>query len=151
VEDISRTTPDRDVFYYRQRQKNRVIEELASFFADEAERTGITKKDIADRLGKDPAQISRWLAGPSNLTLDTISDLLLVLGAEMDQRIVKFSDREIPNYEHPMIGKLTDRGLAVANISGPRQGTFGVKSVAETVTFEQPSLFIVTVTGNHKP
>ena len=28
--------PKRDIFYYRQRMKNRVFAELASFFADEA-------------------------------------------------------------------------------------------------------------------
>lgn len=92
----------RDRAYYRQRQKNHVFTELVQFFADEAERRQITKKELADALGKDPAQITRWLSAPSNFELDTLSDILLVLGAEMDHRIVRFSDRAKANDAHPL-------------------------------------------------
>jgi hypothetical protein len=95
----------RDVAYFRQRQKNRVFTELVKFFADEAERTGMTKKELADLLAKDPAQITRWLSAPSNFEMDTLSDILLALGAEMDHRIVRFSDRAKPNYAHPVVAR----------------------------------------------
>jgi transcriptional regulator with XRE-family HTH domain len=97
---------DRDIFYYRQRSKNRLFEALTSFFAEEAERRGITKRDIAECLRRDPALITRWLTAPSNLTLDTISDLLLSLGAEMDYVVAKFEDRPQPNEMHPLIARL---------------------------------------------
>ena len=93
----------RDRAYYRQRQKNRVFTELVQFFAGEAERRQITKKDLAEALAKDPAQITRWLSAPSNFELDTLSDILLALGAEMDHRIVRFSDRADANYAHPLV------------------------------------------------
>lgn len=104
MENTSKTAaiPKREVFYYRRRQQNRIYGELASFFAQEAE-NGLTKKRLAERLQCDPALITRWLSGPSNLTLDTISDLLLGLGAEMDHRIVRFVDRPFPNEIHPFI------------------------------------------------
>jgi hypothetical protein len=87
---------ERDVFYYRQRLKNRVFAKIMAFFAEEAERTGITKKDIALILNRDPAQITRWLSNPSNMTLDSISDLLLAMEAEIDPPpIVRFSERTI--------------------------------------------------------
>ena len=57
----------RDLFYYRQRSKNRLFEALTNFFADEAEKHGITKRDIAEALCRDPAQITRWLTAPSNV------------------------------------------------------------------------------------
>ena len=94
---------DRDIFYYRQRSKNRVFEALTAFFAEEAERRHITKHDIAESLHRDPASITRWLTTPSNLTLDTISDLLLSLGAEMDYLVMRFADRGPPNEIHPLI------------------------------------------------
>lgn len=94
----------RDVAYYRQRQKNRVFGELISFLAGEMEKRGITKKDLAAALAKDPAQITRLFAGPTNFELDTISDILLAFDAEMDHRIVRFDDRPKPNYAHPTIG-----------------------------------------------
>ncbi len=98
---------ERDIYYYRQRAKNRIFESLTSFFAEEAERTGVTKRDIAECLHRDPAQITRWLSSPSNLTIDTISDLLLSLGAEMDHTVGKFSERAQSNEMHPLIAKLT--------------------------------------------
>jgi hypothetical protein len=104
------TGRDRDIFYYRQRAKNRLFEAITSFYASEAERRGITKKDIAEFLKRDPAQITRWLTVPSNLTLDTISDLLLSLGAEMDYSVARFADRAQPNEMHPLIAQiLTNR------------------------------------------
>src|SRR5208282_3088978 len=39
----------------------------------------VTKKELAIRLGKDPAQITRWLSAPSNFELDTLSDILLAM------------------------------------------------------------------------
>jgi hypothetical protein len=97
---------DRDIFYYRQRTKNRLFEALTAFFAEEVERRKISKKDIAECLRRDPASITRWLTTPSNLTLDTISDLLLSLGAEMDYTVAKFNERSIPNEMHPLIARI---------------------------------------------
>ena len=97
---------DRDIFYYRQRSKNRLFEALTAFFAEEAERRGITKRDIAECLRRDPALITRWFSSPSNLTSDTISDLLLSLGAEMDYTVARFADRPQPNEMHPLIARI---------------------------------------------
>jgi len=108
VENISKNEPkrQRDIFYYRQRFKNRVFARIISFFAEEAERTGISKKDIAQKLKRDPAQITRWLSSPSNLTLETISDILLALDSEPEPlKIVRFQDRAKRNYFHPLIAK----------------------------------------------
>lgn len=94
----------RKIFYYRSRFKNRVFGEFLSFFVKEAERTGVSKKDIADRLGRDPSQITRWLSNPSNLTLETISDLSLALNAEPDPpKFIPFTERRKRNYMHPWV------------------------------------------------
>lgn len=95
MENTLRLSPlkKRERAYYRQRQKNRVFTELVRFFAEEAERRGLTKKELAAALEKDPAQITRWLSAPSNFELDTLSDILLALGAEMEHRIVAIEDR----------------------------------------------------------
>lgn len=109
----------RERAYYRQRQKNRVFTELVKFFAEEAERRGISKKELATVLEKDPAQITRWLSSPSNFELDTLSDLLLALGAEMDHRIVRFEERVEPNYVHPLIA--STGASATASMAGEPQ------------------------------
>lgn len=84
---------DREIFYFRQRQKNRFFQSIVAHFAEQAEENGLTKRHIASLLDKDPAQITRWLSAPGNLTLDTISDLLLAMNAELDARIVPFDDK----------------------------------------------------------
>ncbi|MBL9011120.1 MAG: helix-turn-helix transcriptional regulator [Alphaproteobacteria bacterium] len=96
----------RDLNYYRQRYKNRVFTGLVEFFAKEAETLGVTKRDLAARLQRDPSQITRWLSSPSNLTLETISDLLFALGAEAEPpTIVSFRDRRPANYMHPLLAR----------------------------------------------
>ena len=82
---------DRDIFYFRQRYQNRIFQAVAAYFAGQAEHHGINKRNIALRLGKEPSQITRWLSGPGNWTLDTVSDLLLAMDAEMSAAIEPFS------------------------------------------------------------
>lgn len=96
----------RDVAYYKQRQKNLIFTELTAFFAEEAARRGISKKDLAEALSKDPAQITRWLSGPTNFELDTLTEILLALDAELEHRVVRFADKPSPNYVHPIISRI---------------------------------------------
>jgi hypothetical protein len=91
---------EREIFFQRERTRNRVFSELVSFFALQVEDFGVTKKVLAERLGKDPAQLTRWLSYPSNFTLDTLSDLLLAMGSELDCRAVRFADRAPVNFAH---------------------------------------------------
>jgi hypothetical protein len=105
VQNTSKARPftARDKAYHRQRYKNRMFAEIARLFAEEAEHNQITKRDLAEWLERDPAQITRWLSTPSNLTLETISDILLALGAEEDPTIRRFLEKSIANYMHPLV------------------------------------------------
>lgn len=91
MKNTSKKISSRDIFYFRQRQKNKVYQAVIAFFAKKAEEHGITKKDLAIRFDRDPAQITRWFSGPGNWTLDTISDLLLAMDAEMRHEILLFN------------------------------------------------------------
>lgn len=97
----------REISYYRQRYRNRVFSKLVSFITEQAQQNHVTKKDVAELLGKDPGLISRILNQPSNLTLDSISDLLLAFDAEAEPPdIVLFKDRPAPNFMHPLIARV---------------------------------------------
>jgi hypothetical protein len=67
--------------YFQQRLRNRVFNFLLAKFVD-AQESGLTKAILARRIGKTPDLINRWLGVPANLTLDTISDLLLGIAGE---------------------------------------------------------------------
>ncbi len=84
----------RDLYFFRQRLKNKIFQSVVAYFAKEAKAKKITKKDLAIALGKDPAQITRWLSGPNNWTLDTISDLLLALNAELHHEVVSLHEQK---------------------------------------------------------
>jgi Helix-turn-helix len=56
---------------------------------------------LADRLGIHRSQVTRWLASPSNLTLDTLSDLMLGMNKEVEVSAVRVGDGIRSNYSHP--------------------------------------------------
>jgi hypothetical protein len=70
--------------YFQERLKARVYELIVNSFLNQCEaNSSLTQASIARRLEKRPEQINRWLSGPSNLTLETVSDLVLgICGGE---------------------------------------------------------------------
>ena len=82
-----------ELTYFRERQRNRFFEQVFRRFID----CKLSKADLARRLEKRPEQVTRWLSGPGNWELDTISDLLRAMDAEVDFRVVPLADRAKPN------------------------------------------------------
>jgi plasmid maintenance system antidote protein VapI len=62
----------------RTRNKNKAHSLLLELFED----SNLSKADLAKMLGKKPEQVTRWLAGPANITLDTLSDLIFAMKGE---------------------------------------------------------------------
>ena len=74
--------------YFRRLNRNLVLEEILRVFRQKSRLEGLTQVELANRLGMDPGQLSRTLREPSNLKLDTISDLLLGMNAEFNFEVV---------------------------------------------------------------
>jgi hypothetical protein len=75
------TIPEAKRVYFQTRLRNRLFNFILGKFVTEQKR-GLSKAALARRIGKSPEVINRWLGAPSNLTLDSISDLLLGICAE---------------------------------------------------------------------
>ncbi len=85
----------RDIRFSRRLLRNQVYSELLGLFAKKAKSENLTKSRIAIILDRDPSQITRWFAEPSNLELDTISDLLVAMGGEMAISVAPGSEDQV--------------------------------------------------------
>ena len=47
--------------------------------ADAMDKHGISKKQLADMMGRRPSEITKWLSGNQNFTLDTLTELSFYL------------------------------------------------------------------------
>lgn len=63
---------------------------------------GLKQKDLASLLGKKEAEISKWMRGTHNFTIDTLVSIEKALGAPILQ--VVHQEEEVPAYEfEPMM------------------------------------------------
>lgn len=53
---------------------------------------GMTQKDLAARIGRDPAWVSRYLKGPGNWTLRTFGAFVIALNGEAEIQIFRLED-----------------------------------------------------------
>lgn len=93
--------PEAKRVYFQERLKNRFFEFLLNRFLEQQQH-GLTKAKLARRIGKTPDIVNRWLSAPSNLTLETASDLLLGIKAEeLEMGASSLLNRSSANYGHP--------------------------------------------------
>jgi hypothetical protein len=69
------------LIYLQERLRGRFFDFLISRF-EAAREKGLNQAKLARRIRKSPEVINRWLGAPSNLTLDSISDLFAGISAE---------------------------------------------------------------------
>lgn len=87
--------------YARALFRRQVHDQILAAFMDFAEGDRFARSTLADRLGLNRSQVTRWLAGPSNLRTDTISDLLLAMSYKPKLSAEKLSEQQPPaNYVH---------------------------------------------------
>ncbi len=77
-----KTVPPAVLSYFQARLKNRLHNFIISKFIEMEKTHGLTKADLARRIGRKPEVITRLLGAPGNWTLDTVSDLLLGIASE---------------------------------------------------------------------
>lgn len=79
--------------------------ELAYLAAEEMQRQGIKKKELAERMGVTPQRLSNMLNTQSNMTLKSIAQFELALGIRIEFNAAPSFTAEIPyRYESRMPG-----------------------------------------------
>jgi hypothetical protein len=83
---------------------------------------GMTQKDLAAKIGRDEAWVSRNLRGPGNWTLRTIGAFVVALNGEIEIRVhdLETSSGDRVNYsgayeEYPVIPSLPSAALRDGN------------------------------------
>lgn len=105
-----------DKEYFRTRTKRRVHAVLLSKFHEVAS-NGTTKARLAERLGISPSLITRWLSSPGNIRLETVSDLLLAMRAELEVTSHDLASVGQGNFRHSL-SERTSNSLALFD-AGP--------------------------------
>jgi hypothetical protein len=92
--------PEAKRAYFQARLRNRLFNFILGKFGEQ-QKNGLTQAALARRIGKKPDVVNRWLGSPGNLTLDTLSDLLLGISAEeFNAASSKLLNRPPRNYSH---------------------------------------------------
>ncbi len=71
-----------------------LVTEAGEFIARLMEERGVTKAELARRLGKSRAYITQMLSGSANLTIRTLAELAYALGAEVKLEAVPLESVE---------------------------------------------------------
>jgi len=82
-------TPPTRLIYERELLFGEAIETVAALLASQ----GLSQRDLAERLDRSEARVSRILKGGENTTLKTIADLGYALGIRFTLVPVPFADR----------------------------------------------------------
>jgi hypothetical protein len=76
--------PDGKLSYFQTRLATNVHQVMLKAFAQLEEHGNFTRRELAQRIGRKPEQITRWFAYPGNLTLATMSDIFVGMGYELE-------------------------------------------------------------------
>ena len=55
----------------------------AARIADAMQAAGLSKSQFARKMGKSPSEITKWLSGTHNFTIDSLQEISAVLGVEI--------------------------------------------------------------------
>lgn len=70
-----------------------LVDSLSDQIAEYMEETGISKAELAKRMGTSRALVTKVLSGDSNMTLKTLSKILHHLGAKPEIKIIGDNDQ----------------------------------------------------------
>lgn len=72
-----------------QARRRRIAEEIKMVLGD----LGLNRKQFAERMGRQPSEVTRWLSGNHNFTSDLLEEISIALGRPISGAEDRFSHR----------------------------------------------------------
>lgn len=79
---------------------------LATQIADAIKNAGLTKKQFADKIGKQPSEITKWLSGTHNFTTKTITKIEQYLNVKLDYNKVKAGTYKLKDNKYSHLAEI---------------------------------------------
>ena len=76
--------PGNKLDYFQTRLAGNVHHAMLKALGDPERQGNFTSRDLAQRIGRKPEQITRCFSYPGNLTLGTVSDIFVGMGYELE-------------------------------------------------------------------
>jgi len=92
---------------------------------------GVTKAELAQRLGKSKARISQLLSGDTNMTIGTLADIAFALGLTPDKTFREYSDQRHRIADQKAAVPTRSRSRISKGMTGSELGNKLLKSVKE--------------------
>ncbi len=80
-----------------EKEKIRVEMALSAFIGDTLKEMGMNKSAFAAKVGKQPSEVTKWLSGTHNFTVETLVEIATALEIKFEQLFV----RELPSSPQP--------------------------------------------------
>ena len=84
--------------------------ETAAQIKDAMDQAGMTRKMLADKLGKSPSEVTRWLSGDHNFTSNLLAEISYALGKDItgipdtnDNLVEGYLQEPAARYSIPML------------------------------------------------
>ena len=91
--------PEKAVWFFRRNLQNVLYDVVIREFRRLEDAGEINKLRLANRLRREPSQITRWLCSPGNWTLNTISDLMVGMAVDPTRLVTDLVETPLASVE----------------------------------------------------
>lgn len=114
--------------YFQENFREAIHQDLLERYQYLRDTRGLSRSDLAKKIGRRPEQVTRWLSSPTNLEVDSISDMGLGLGV-----IPKLSFLPV---ESLFVAATPNQGNQISDFVGASNAPSKASSATSSATFK---------------